>query len=103
MSKLSTTSTGILADQYAHLVAQQADLAKKVKALKQRMLETGKLEFNGTHARVTISFQTGRTGNDMAEIKKHYEAIGVDLPTKPLANSTRFNVNAVIPDTSVSA
>ena len=101
--KLSTTSTGALADQYAYLIAEQAELAKQVKAMKLRMLATGKTEFDGCVARVTISHQTGRTGTDMKAVQAHYDKIGIDLPTKPLADSTRFNVNAKRTDTSVAA
>lgn len=101
--KPKTTSTGVMADQYLALMTEQAELAKKVKALKDAMLATGKVEFDGAYARVTISVQTGRTGTDMKAVDAHYAAIGVPVPTKKLADSIRFNVNARLADSSVAA
>lgn len=101
--KFTTTSNGVLADQYGHLLAQQSELAKKVKKLKEQMLKSNSREFNGTHFRVTISVQTDRLGFDAEAAKAMLGPKKAALCMKPLADATRFNVRAVMADTSVSA
>lgn len=100
--KPTTTQIGVMADQYAHLMAEQAELAKKVKALKQKMLATGRTVFDGAYARVTISEMTGRMAFDSKVAQDMLEAAGWPVPFKPIADSVRFNVSAPIANASVA-
>lgn len=92
-----------MADAYGKLLAEKAEMAKREKALKDAMLKAKLKEFNGSVFRVTVSVQTGRTSFDATRAKDLLTDAQVRYCTKPLADATRFNCNALVADTSVAA
>lgn len=100
--KPKITRAGAMADSYAELLAKQAEVAKEIKALKEKMRKTGKLEFEGAYTRVTISVQTGRMAFDSKKAEEMLKAVDLVPPYKSIADSVRFNVTARVADKAVA-
>ncbi len=92
--KPRVSSTDLMADRYAELMAKKADLEKEVSALKECMLATGRKEFDGLYARVTVSATEPGLVFDGKLAEKFLRQHGFPVPMKSRAGSVRFNCNA---------
>ena len=83
-----------LADDYLLLMAEKAELAKREKALKERLIKTGKPVVEGKLARITISRCSGSTRLDAKKVREVLTGSAFDQCLKPTASGWRFQAKA---------
>lgn len=103
MSKVSYKPGDFLADEYIALKAQQAELAKREKALKEALLKLGKPVVEGQYGRVSISRCEGRFSYDSKMLERAFPSDSLAMCMKQSAPSIRFLVSARKADAKVAA
>jgi len=94
MAEYTYTPGAHLADVYGELKAEQAELAKREKAIKAALIKMGQPAVEGTYFRVTVSEIEASETFDAAAAKTWLTDHGFPLPMAPRKPSLRFAVKA---------
>ncbi len=86
--------TADLVDDYLVLKAEQAELARRERAIKDALLETGRLQHEGTLGHVTIARTNGRKSYDRKELEALVPAKVLELCAKWSVPGWSFRVTA---------
>ena len=90
-----------LADEYLTLRVEQAQLANKMKDLKEKIVLTGVAELVGTYSRLVVSHTAAGLTFDSAKAKTFLSEAAIAECQKPRKGATQFRCFALKVDSAI--